>query len=217
MSEGIWAVSAHPRSQKTHQLVLNATNELLRDSGFTGVTIERLAALSGVSTATIYKHWPSKNAIVAEAFGRTATEALKIPDGGDPLTDLVDFAVASLTFHSIESGRVFFQLLAACSMEPSGALYFQEYYMGPRRETMIPLFNRAIDAGAITPEVDVNVAMDVIFGATVFRLMRDSAALDAATIRKTIELSVKGLLTEKRRAHLWRNPSAQPLPTTATS
>lgn len=197
MSEGIWHVSTRPRSQKTHQLVLDATNELLREAGFAGVTIERLANRSGVSTATIYKHWPSKNAIVAEAFGRTATEALQIPDGSDPLEDLVDCAVSSLTFHSTGGGRVFFQLLAACSMEPSGAAYFQEYYLGPRRETMLPLFTRAIEAGVIAEDLDINVAMDVVFGAAVFRLMRYSSALDEATIRKTIELSISGLLTNK--------------------
>lgn len=197
MNERIWPISSHPRSQKTHQAVLDATNELLHESGFAGITIERLAARSGVSTASIYKHWPSKNAIVAEAFGRTATEALRIPAGGDPLADLIDFAVASLTFHSIESGRVFFQLLAACSMEPSGSRYFQEYYLGPRRETMLPLFTRAIDAGELKAGVDLNVAMDVIFGAAVFRLMRDAAELDEATIRMTIELSVSGLLAHQ--------------------
>ena len=85
MSEGIWRSQRTPSKPEDASTVLDATNELLRDAGFAGVTIERLAALSGVSTATIYKHWPSKNAIVAEAFGRTATEALKIPDGGDPL------------------------------------------------------------------------------------------------------------------------------------
>lgn len=195
MSNGIWPISTRPRSQKTHQVVLDTTNELLTESGFPGVTIEKLAARSGVSTATIYKHWPSKNAIVAEAFGRTANETLKIPSGGDPLEDLVDFAVTSLTFHSVESGRVFFQLLAACSMEPSGARYFHEYYMGPRRETMLPLFTRAMDAGEITADVDMNTAMDIIFGAVIFRLMRDSTPLDAAGIRTIIELSVKGLLT----------------------
>lgn len=196
MSEQIWPVSARPRSQRTHQAVLDATNDLLREVGFAGVTIERLASRSGVSTATIYKHWPSKNAIVSEAFGRTATATLKIPGGGDPLEDLVDFAVASLTFHSIESGRVFFQLLAACSMEPSGSRYFQEYYLGPRRETILPLFTRAIDAGVIKADVEINVAIDVIFGAAIFRLMRDATALDESTIRKTIELSVSGLLTD---------------------
>lgn len=197
MDISIWPVSTRPRSQQTHQVVLAATNELLLEAGFPGVTIERLSTRSGVSTATIYKHWPSKNAIVAEAFGRTATAALTIPEGVDPLADLIDFAVASLSFHSIESGRVFFQLLAACSMEPSGALYFQEYYLGPRRETMLPLFTRAIDAGAIVADVDINVAIDVIFGAAVFRLMRDTSELDQTTLRNTIELSLNGLLANK--------------------
>lgn len=197
MDEEIWPVSTNPRSQRTHQQVLDSTNELLGEFGFAGVTIERLSSRSKVSTATIYKHWPSKNAIVAEAFGRTANETLKIPRDGDPLEDLLDFAVTSLTFHNVDSGRIFFQLLAACSMEPSGARYFHEYYMGPRRETMLPLFQRAMDAGDIVSTVDMNTAMDIIFGAVIFRLMRDSTPLDAAGIRTIIELSLKGLLSTK--------------------
>ncbi|RAX49519.1 hypothetical protein DQ353_09610 [Arthrobacter sp. AQ5-05] len=41
MSEGIWHVSTRPRSQKTHQTVLDTTNGLLREKGLAGVTIER--------------------------------------------------------------------------------------------------------------------------------------------------------------------------------
>lgn len=194
MTAGIIPVSSRPRSQQTHQKVLDSVNALLRDVGFSKISIERLAEHSGVSTATIYKHWPSKNAAIAEAFGQVAERSIVISTKGSPLENLVDSAVNSLSFHSIASGRVFFQLLAACSMEPHGAAYFQEYYLGPRRESLKPLFQAAIDSGDLHPTIDIDMANDVLFGPAVFRLMRDAEVITAPMLRETISWSVRGLL-----------------------
>lgn len=196
MNQEIWPVSTRPRSVATHQKVLDSTIALLRDLGFQGISIERISEHSGVSSATLYKHWPTKNAIVAEAFGRVASEALQFPSGGDPLTNLVNCTVQSLTFHSVQSGRVFFQLLAACSLEPQGAAYIDQFYMAPRREALKPLFARALASGHLAPGLNIDMAMDVVYGAAVFRLMRDADNVDVAAIEETVRWSVRGLLAE---------------------
>ncbi|WP_404288621.1 TetR/AcrR family transcriptional regulator [Glutamicibacter arilaitensis] len=197
MNDGILPVSTRPRSVATHHKVLDSTNKLLREVGFRGISIERIAEHSGVSTATLYKHWPTKNAIVAEAFGRVATEALKVPTEGDPLANLIDCTVESLTFHSVQSGRVFFQLLAACSLEPHGAAYFDQFYLIPRRKSLEPVFARALASGQLAEGLEIDVAMDVAFGAAVFRLMRDTEDVDLASIEDTVRWSVRGLLAEQ--------------------
>lgn len=197
MHDGILPVSTRPRSVATHQKVLDSANALLIKHGYHGVSIERIADHSGVSTATIYKHWPSKNAIIAEAFGQVASRTLRIPTEGDPMTNVIEYAVESLTFHNFKGGRVFFQLLAACSMEPHGATYFNKYYLDPRRASLRPLFERAYEAGQISSEIDLNTAEDLVFGAAVFRLMRNPESIDVDAIRQTIQCSVRGLLTSE--------------------
>lgn len=191
MPPEILPVSSSPRSQRTHAKVVQSTQELLRTEPFAHVTTERIAAHSGVSTATLYKHWPSKTAIVAEAFGRTAAAEVPVLSSGNPGEDLVDFAVRSMTFHSLPERRVLVELLASCALEASGAPYLQEYYLGPRRNTIRPLWDEAVEAGVVRRDVDLDLALDVLFGPAVFRLMR---GCDADELRGVVETSMSGLL-----------------------
>lgn len=197
MNQEIWPVSTRPRSVATHQKVLKATAELLREVGFRGISVERISEYSGVSSATLYNHWPTKNAIVAEAFGLVTSESLQFPTTGDPLTNLVNSTVASLTFRSVQSGRVFFQLLAACSLEPQSAAYIDRFYLAPRREALKPLFARALASGQLAPGLNIEMAIDVVYGAAVFRLMRDADNVAVADIEETVRWSVRGLLAEQ--------------------
>ena len=197
MNQEIWPFSTRPRCVATHQKVLKATAELLREVGFRGISVERISEYSGVSSATLYKHWPTKNAIVAEAFGLVTSESLQFPTTGDPLTNLVNSTVASLTFRSVQSGRVFFQLLAACSLEPQSAAYIDQFYMAPRREALKPLFARALASGQLAPGLNIEMAIDVVYGAAVFRLMRDADNVAVADIEETVRWSVRGLLAEQ--------------------
>lgn len=197
MNQEIWPVSTRPRSVATHQKVLKSTAQLLREVGFRGISVERISEHSGVSSATLYKHWPTKNAIVAEAFGLVTSESLQFPTTGDPLTNLVNSTVASLTFRSVQSGRVFFQLLAACSLEPQSAAYIDQFYLAPRREALKPLFARALASGQLAPGLNIEMAIDVVYGAAVFRLMRDADNVAVADIEETVRWSVRGLLAEQ--------------------
>src|ERR1700729_3049792 len=70
---GTDGIKAHPtgaRSLRVHDSVLQATRELLAEGGLAAATVDAISARSGVSKATVYKHWPSRTAVAAEAFGR---------------------------------------------------------------------------------------------------------------------------------------------------
>lgn len=191
MPPDIVPISSSPRSIRTHAKVISSTQELLAGEPFAAVTTERIAAHSGVSTATLYKHWPSKTAIIAEAFGRTADAEVPVANSDDPRSDLIEFAVRSMTFHSSPGQRVLVELLAACAVEPHGAAYLQEYYLGPRRSLIRPVWRRAVEAGAVRSDIDVELALDVLFGAALFRLLRGA---DDGELRLTLEVSMQGLL-----------------------
>ena len=64
-----------PRSRAAHQAILAATLDLLRTTSVRELTIEGIARAAGVGKPTIYRWWPSKNALVIEAlFGAVADE-----------------------------------------------------------------------------------------------------------------------------------------------
>jgi len=58
-----------PRIERSRQRVLEAALAELGAAGYGAFAIERVAARSGVAKSTIYRHWPGKLPLVADAFG----------------------------------------------------------------------------------------------------------------------------------------------------
>ena len=81
------------RSEAARQAILQASADLLAERGYDHLTIEGIAASAGVGKQTIYRWWPSKSAIIAEALleGRILKHRLDIPDTGDIRRDLTEW------------------------------------------------------------------------------------------------------------------------------
>lgn len=182
-----------PRSVKAHNAVLAATTELLAEGGYPAATVDAISQRSGVSKATIYKHWPSRTAVAAEAFGLQMATAVPTPHTDDPRADLVKQMHRVNAFYGSPTGRVFAQLLAACVTDPDGAAYFREYFLAHRRTEIAALWSRAVAAGVVNPEIDVEVATDALFGPLVFRLMTGHAELSDANASAMAEAALGGL------------------------
>src|SRR5678816_872365 len=81
------AVRGRPRSAEANDAILSAAIALVREVGYDDVTVEAIADRAGVGKATIYRRWPSKEAIVTEAIGRIVS-VIPIPDTGTLRGDL---------------------------------------------------------------------------------------------------------------------------------
>lgn len=79
-----------PRSEKSQTAILTATQELIEEVGFEKCSIEAVAKRAGVGKQTIYRWWPSKGALVADAVvaGLVGNEPPAIPDTGNLRQDL---------------------------------------------------------------------------------------------------------------------------------
>jgi AcrR family transcriptional regulator len=192
--EGIVAHPTGPRSERVHQAVLAATRELLAEGGFPAATVDAIAARSGVSKATIYKHWPSRTAVAAKAFGLMMAQALPLPDTGSAVGDLTEQVVRVSAFYAGERGEVFAQLLAACVDDPAGAAYFREYFLAGRREAVAELWQRAVDRGEVDPAIAVDDVIDILFGPLIFRRFTGHYPLTEEHARALAETALKGLL-----------------------
>jgi len=71
--------------------VLATTYELLTESGLAGVSIDEVAARSGVAKTTIYRHWPSRSALLVDACSKVGS-SFDIPDTGTLRGDLMKLA-----------------------------------------------------------------------------------------------------------------------------
>jgi AcrR family transcriptional regulator len=77
-----------PPSVESRRTALQTTVELLAEGGYGRLTTAAVAKRAGVSTATLYRHWPSKEALVVDAV-RTLIAEIRVPDHGDVRTDLL--------------------------------------------------------------------------------------------------------------------------------
>jgi AcrR family transcriptional regulator len=82
------------RNARVRAQVLSATAELVARDGIAGFRYEDIAELAGVHKTSVYRNWPDREELVAEALLQHAEDLASIADTGDLRRDLVDYLVA---------------------------------------------------------------------------------------------------------------------------
>jgi AcrR family transcriptional regulator len=192
--DGILSRPTGPRSDRVHAQVLAATQELLDEGGLPAATVDAIAQRSGVSKATIYKHWPSRTAVAAKAFGLMMAGELPRPDTGNSREDLTEQVRRVSAFYASPRGEVFAQLLSACVDDPAAAPYFRAYFLTGRREAIATLWRRAVDRGDASPDTDIDDVIDLLFGPLVFRRLTGHYGLTDEHAEKLARTALDGLM-----------------------
>lgn len=154
-----------PRSESARRAILRASFDLLRKHGITGVTAEAVAERAKVSKATLYRWWPCAAATAMDAFFEEVFSRLPAVATDDPVADLRRRLRQASRLMAGELGDVLAGLIATTHTDPRLAESFQERYVEPGRADFRRLLARAVDAGALRPDLDLDLAIDVISGA----------------------------------------------------
>jgi AcrR family transcriptional regulator len=186
--------STHPRSVRAREEVLTATRRLLEEGGYPAATVDAISARSGVSKMTIYKHWPTRTAVAAEAFGGMMASAIQLPNTGDAIEDLREQVRRVSSFYAGKDGRVFGQLLAACATDTEASAYFRKYFLQGRRDAIAELWERVRNQGVARLDVNAETVTDILFGPLIFRLMTGHAELTAAEADLISDAALNGVL-----------------------
>ncbi|GAB2442576.1 TetR/AcrR family transcriptional regulator [Streptomyces incanus] len=152
--------------------VLEAAAEVLMAHGVAGFTVDKVIAASGVSSATVYKYWPSRGALALDGFLHAVGDQMALDDTGDVRADLVRFIAAFIRLAtSRPAGPVFAQLIGAAQTDTELAAQFEHHYFGPRRRQAYSLLEAAKRRGQIRDDADLALLMDLIWGACYIRLL----------------------------------------------
>jgi AcrR family transcriptional regulator len=157
-----------PRDQNTHEAILEATRQLLLESGYPRLTFEAVASAADTSRSTLYRWWPTRGALVLEA----AAEHLnigRVPDTGNSREDL-RVAIRQLinTFSDRLAGIVILAAIANLDDDTKMATTFRDTSVYPWRTTAADAIRRAIERGDIPSNTDIQFILNVIVG-TVFQ------------------------------------------------
>jgi AcrR family transcriptional regulator len=182
-----------PRSQQSRAAVLRATSELMREVGLRAMTTDDIAARSGASKATIYKWWPNKYAVAVEAFLSEMAVESPDPDTGSAREDFRLALRGLIHFYTGENGGAYAQLVGEAQFDPKIGAELRDHLVGSRRELVRAIWDRGVARGELRADVDPEVAIDLIFGPAMYRLVAGHAPLDDTAAEAVVDAAIRGL------------------------
>jgi AcrR family transcriptional regulator len=160
-----------PRSEQAHSAILRSTLKLLGQNGFSELTIESVAAHAGVGKATVYRWWPNKAALIADAFASSTTRKLHFPDTGSVRTDMSQQMRQVIKIFSSRRGRIVSAILGGGQSDRDLIVAFRERFLWPRRREAYATLQRGILRGELRKDVDMDLLLDSLYGPIYMRFL----------------------------------------------
>ena len=184
-----------PRSRHAHGAVLDAAADLFAARGMAGTSIDAIASRAGVSKATIYRWWSSKEELIVEAVDRMRGELETAPCTDDPRADLVATLRAGLErFASSDGdGRLLPRLLDAAVDNPTLAATWRQRLIQPRRGAIAAILQRGIDRGELRRDFDMELAVDLLVAPPIYRLHVTGTAAPDGLAEQLVDIVWTGL------------------------
>ncbi|WP_020697190.1 TetR/AcrR family transcriptional regulator [Reyranella massiliensis] len=185
-SEGKPSRRGRPRSTAAEAAILDAAYGLIVSKGLTAATMDAIARASKVSKMTVYKWWPSREALLIDAFLRHASLMLPLTEEGDPISTLQRHAAAYAEALKSEFGKVQLAVISECIAKTGSAQLFTERYLDIRRRTATAIIERGQREGSIMAGVAAGDLYDRIYGTLFYRFLFQFRPLSGDYARKLV-------------------------------
>lgn len=161
-----------PRSEESRQSILRSTLKLLQqDGGFAELSIEAIAAEANVGKTTVYRWWPTKGALVADAFSASADKELRFPNTGSVYTDINLQMRGLIRIFRSQRGKVVAALLAGGQSDPELLKAYRDRFLWPRRRQAYQTLQRGVDRGELPVGCDFDLILDSLYGPILMRFL----------------------------------------------
>lgn len=180
------------RNDAARAAILDAAFRLLSNPG-EAVTIDAIAAEAGVGRQTIYRWWPTKGAVVADALVRYAQVVVPERNTGSFAADLEAFLVDSFAGLGNEGYPTRLRQMVAEAQHDEHVARVLADFTAARRAALRAIFERGRDAGELSSDADLDMLVDMVYGVLYYRLMIGHAPLDRTAARSlAAELTRRG-------------------------
>ena len=189
------AARPDPRVERSRQAILDATLQLLaRDGDVGSLTVEAVAARSGVAKTTIYRRWRDKWELALDAVMIDMLPRLDEPvDVGDTRKELLTFINSVVKMLATPPyGQAMQALVSQIATDPDLARVYREQVVEPRHAELTPVIKRGIARGDLRPDTDVRLIHELLVGPIFYRLLFSGAALDRNLGRRIVDAILAG-------------------------
>lgn len=191
-SNGQRRAPGRPRSEDARKAILRSTLKLLQESGFPDLSIEAIAADADVGKATVYRWWPNKATLVADAFSRSADQELRFPNTGSVRSDLTIQMKHLIRILRGRRGRIVAALVGGGQSDPELIEAFRERFMMPRRQEAYETLRRGMTRGELPEDLDMDLTLDTLYGAIYMRFLIRQTGLTEDFVDEVVSLVMDG-------------------------
>jgi AcrR family transcriptional regulator len=154
--------------------ILDVTLALLADQGYSRMSLDEVAARSGVSKPTLYRRWPNK-ADLATAALRTLQLREPAVDTGSTVGDLTRILQNFRRSLLRPNGMALIgAILSEENHSPELLALFRQRIVAPRRRMLSAVLERARQRGELREKADIDAAVNLLVGAFYARYLQQS-------------------------------------------
>jgi len=146
-----------PRRPGVTDSILDATIELAAEGGLEDLTLDAIAARAGVGRPTIYRRWPSKDALLAEAIETIAEKYGVVPHSGNVRDDLVEWVRLAIQHVQSPLRSVW---LAYFNVDEA---HLADEAVARARDRNVDIIRRGIERGELRGDTDPNLVAEMMF------------------------------------------------------
>jgi AcrR family transcriptional regulator len=189
--------AGRPRSDASRRAILDATVELLEEAGWSGLSVEGIAARAGVGKQTIYRWYDGDlGRIVVEAYLEASDERITPPDTGSVRDDLVGIVapVAAMNRRR-DAGLGLANRSLMAHAQVAGA--FAERYRTLHEHWRVPMLDavrRGVDRGELRADTDPDLVVDLLLGLQWYRLLVGHLPTTEADAAGSVDAALAGFL-----------------------
>jgi AcrR family transcriptional regulator len=182
-----------PRDSRIDAAVLQATVDLLGQSGYAGLSVDAIAQRAGTSKPAIYRRWPSKAHLVHEAVF-PLSDATELPNTGSLAGDVREMMRRTVLVLTTPAARAALPGLVgemAADLTLHAALL--ERFSGILATGMTERLNKAMARNEVRPDVTAAEVTEALGGITFLALLTRGAELDDTWVERTATLILRGI------------------------
>ena len=180
-----------PRSSRTTAAILASAYQLMASEGLAAASIDAVARHSNVSKMTIYKWWPSREALLIDAFLNQAALMLPLSSAGDALMRLRRHVTAYADALNGAFGKVQLAVISECVANTGSAAIFYQRYLKLRRDAIIEIIAAGQQDGSIGARGTPADLYDAIYGSLFYRSIFGIKPISTAYARNLVELVLR--------------------------
>ncbi|MED1791437.1 TetR/AcrR family transcriptional regulator [Brevibacillus nitrificans] len=184
-SERVPSANLNKRVERSRHAVLTTAFELLSEGGVTSFSVDEVVRRSGVAKTTIYRHWPTREALVIDACSQMIAEQ-ETPDTGSLEGDVT--AILKEIAHLLPTANwsyVLPSIVDTAERNPEFAEIhsrIQRGHAAPLREVL----ERAVRRGELSAHADVSTIIAALLGPLFYRRWFSRETIDDQFVKEII-------------------------------